>query len=212
MTERRAGLVPFMFSDSTREMCERLSGVSLPVDISCGGRTFSEDLLFTHRGISGPVVLQASNYWQPGAAIDIDLLPGTEAGSWLVDTRDKRGGGLMKTTLARKLPKALVLELQELWWPELKQKPLAEWLTSRLEQLGRQLNHWTLKPSATEGYRTAEVTLGGVDTDHVSSRTMEVKSCPGLYFIGEAVDVTGWLGGYNFQWAWSSGWAAGQVA
>ncbi len=212
VTERRAGLVPFMFSDTTRELCERLSGVSLPVEISCGGQAFAEDLLFTHRGISGPVVLQASNYWQPGAAIDIDLLPGLEASSWLQSARDKRGGALMKTTLARRLPKALVLELQELWWPESKERPLAEWRTSRLEQLGRQLNQWTLKPSATEGYRTAEVTLGGVDTDHISSRTMEVKHCPGLYFIGEVLDVTGHLGGFNFQWAWSSGYGAGLQA
>jgi predicted Rossmann fold flavoprotein len=212
VTERRAGLVPFMFSDSIRELCQRLSGVSLPVEVSCGGQAFAEDLLFTHRGISGPVVLQASNYWQPGAPIDIDLLPGMEVGSWLLAARDERGGGLMKTTLARRLPKALVLELQELWWPELKEKPLAEWRTSRLEQLGRKLNQWTLKPSATEGYRTAEVTLGGVDTDQLSSRTMEVKHCPGLYFIGEVVDVTGHLGGFNFQWAWSSGFSAGLQA
>ena len=212
VTGRRAGLVPFMFSDTTRDLCERLSGVSLPVEISCGGQTFSEDLLFTHRGISGPVVLQAAIYGLPVTAIDIDLLPGEQAGSWLLTSRKERGAGLMKTTLGRRLPKALVLELQALWWPELTDKPLAEWRTSQLEQLGRQLNQWSLKPSATEGYRTAEVTLGGVDTDYISSRTMETKHCPGLYFIGEVLDVTGHLGGFNFQWAWSSGFSAGTHA
>lgn len=209
LTERRAGLVPFMFSDTTRDMCERLSGISLPVTVSCNGQHFAEDLLFTHRGISGPAILQISSYWCPGDAISLDLLPQIQAAEWLVAMKAQEGRSLLKTVLNTELPKALVKELQDLWWPQAKQLALAEFSDTHLMTIGRQLNDWQLKPSATEGYRTAEVTLGGVDTAGISSRTMEARSQAGLYFIGEVMDVTGHLGGFNFQWAWSSGYTAG---
>ena len=209
LTERRAGLVPFMFSDATRDMCGRLSGISLPVEVSCNRQLFAEDLLFTHRGISGPSILQVSNYWHPGDHIALNLLPQLQAADWLIAMKAQEGRILLKTLLQRELPKALVKELQALWWPDSAQLPLAEFSDSQLADIGSKLNHWQLKPSATEGYRTAEVTLGGVDTAGISSRTMAAKGQAGLYFIGEVLDVTGHLGGFNFQWAWSSGYTAG---
>lgn len=212
LTERRAGLVPFMFSDSTLQMCERLSGVSLPVEASCAGRLFSEDLLFTHRGISGPAILQISNYWHPGDPVSINLLPDLEAVDWLLAARDSHGKSQLSTLLNRKLIRSLVAELQSLWWPERADSPLAEFSNRELQTIGQHLNNWQLRPSASEGYRTAEVTLGGIDTDGISSKTMEAKKTTGLYFIGEVVDVTGHLGGFNFQWAWSSGYCAGSYA
>lgn len=209
VTERRAGLVPFMFTDQFKSVCERLSGVSIEVEISCNEQTFSESMLFTHRGISGPVVLQISSYWSPGDTITINLLPGIDAGPWLCQSKRKNPKNLLKTVLQKNLGKALVAELQQLWWHDEAEKPLAEFTDQRLKQLGEKLNHWQLKPSGTEGYRTAEVTLGGVDTDSISSRSMEAKQQAGLFFIGEVLDVSGHLGGYNFQWAWSSGYVAG---
>ena len=209
LTERRAGLVPFMFSDSVKELCERLSGLALEVDVSCNGQTFTENLLFTHRGISGPVVLQISNYWQQGDEVSINLLPHLDVAEWLIEAKNKQGKQLLRTLLSKKLAKALVSELQALWWSKFAENPLAEFSDKQLRTIGEQINNWRLKPSATEGYRTAEVTLGGVDTDGISSKTMEAKQQAGLYFIGEVLDVTGHLGGYNFQWAWSSGYSAG---
>ena len=209
LTERRAGLVPFMFSDAIKPVCERLSGLALEVTISCQGQSFTENLLFTHRGMSGPAVLQISNYWHPGDEITINLLPDTHATEWLLDAKQQQGENLLKTVLGQRLSKSLVRELQNLWWAEHAQTPLAEFSKQRLTSIGQQLNGWRLKPSATEGYRTAEVTLGGVDTDAISSKTMEAKQQPGLYFIGEVLDVSGHLGGFNFQWAWSSGYVAG---
>jgi hypothetical protein len=209
VTERRAGLVPFMFSDATRELCERLSGVSLPVEVSCNQQTFSENILFTHRGISGPAILQISIYWQPGDAFDINLLPGVKAAEWLLLAKQQEGKTRLKTLLNKKLPRALVNELQALWWPQSADTPLAGYSDKQLAAIGDKVNQWRLKPSATEGYRTAEVTLGGVDTAGISSKTMEAKQHPGLFFIGEVLDVTGHLGGFNFQWAWSSGYSAG---
>lgn len=211
LTERRAGLVPFMFSDSIKGVCERLSGLALEVDLSCNNQTFTENLLFTHRGISGPVVLQVSNYWNPSNEVSINLLPSIVVGSWLVEAKKKQGKLLLRTLLTKKLAKALVIELQALWWSDLTEKSLAEFSDKQLIDIGSKINNWQLKPSATEGYRTAEVTLGGVDTDGISSKTMEAKQQEGLYFIGEVLDVTGHLGGYNFQWAWSSGYSAGLV-
>ncbi|GJM13976.1 MAG: hypothetical protein DHS20C12_23790 [Pseudohongiella sp.] len=210
LTERRAGLVPFMFSDSFKSVCERLTGLSTEVDVSCNGQSFSESLLFTHRGISGPAILQISNYWHPGDAIIVDLLPGVEAGQWLCEMKLAKPKSLLRTVLQQKLGKALVSELQALWWPKQAETSLAEFTDHQLRSIGAQLNRWELKPSATEGYRTAEVTLGGVDTDGISSKTMEAKQQPGLFFIGEVLDVSGHLGGFNFQWAWSSGNAAGE--
>jgi len=206
---RSAGLVPFMFSDQLKGLCERLAGTSVPVDISCGGQSFSESLLFTHRGISGPAVLQISNYWAPGESVTVDLLPGLEASELLVQAKHEQGSIRLRTLLQQQLPKSLVAELQALWWPDSAERPLAEFSDKSLRELGHSLQHWQLKPSATEGYRTAEVTLGGVDTGAISSQTMQAKDHSGLYFVGEVVDVTGHLGGFNFQWAWSSGYTAG---
>lgn len=210
VTERRAGLVPFMFSDEFKAVCGRLSGLSVDVEVSCNGQYFNESMLFTHRGISGPAILQISSYWYPGDSIEINLLPGIDAGEWLCQRKQDKGKVLLRTLLQQKLGKALVIGLQNMWWPEMADIPLAEFSNSKLIEIGSRLNQWILKPSATEGYRTAEVTLGGVDTNGISSRTMEAKTQPGLYFIGEVLDVSGHLGGFNFQWAWSSGHAAGQ--
>ena len=209
---RRAGLVPFMFSDATREMCERLAGVSLPTRVSCNDTTFEENILFTHRGISGPVILQISNYWQPGDTVSINLLPDVDAGQWLSEIKAQQGRYRLAALLGKLLPKALVEELQQLWWADMAEKNVGEFSDRQVATIAARLNHWHLKPSATEGYRTAEVTLGGVDTDHISSKTMETKGYPGLFFIGEVMDVTGHLGGFNFQWAWSSGYSAGMHA
>lgn len=212
LTERRAGLVPFMFSDDFKSICGRLSGLSAEIEISCNGQAFSENMLFTHRGISGPAILQISSYWRPGDSISINLLPGIVAQDWLCEMKLAKGKSLLKTVLQQKLSKALLAELQSLWWPEQADKSLADFTDQQLKTVGKRLNGWSLRPSATEGYRTAEVTLGGVDTDGISSKTMEAKRQPGLYFIGEVLDVSGHLGGFNFQWAWSSGHAAGQYA
>lgn len=209
VTERRAGLVPFMFSDFMKPICERLSGLALEVEVSCREQVFTENMLFTHRGISGPAILQISNYWFPGDEISINLLPEIKAPEWLVKAKHQGGKIHLKTLLSQQLAKGLVNELQTLWWPESADTPLAEFSDKQLVTIGEQINHWRLKPSATEGYRTAEVTLGGVDTDGISSRTMEAKDHAGLYFVGEVLDVTGQLGGFNFQWAWSSGYSAG---
>ena len=211
LTERRAGLVPFMFSDNIKLLCERLSGLALEVEVSCNQRTFTENLLFTHRGFSGPVILQISNYWRQGDQISINLLPYLDVAEWLIEAKNKQGKQLLRTLLTKKLAKALVKELQLLWWPKQVDSHLADMTDEQLISIGHYINNWQLKPSATEGYRTAEVTLGGVDTAYISSKTMEVKQQAGLYFIGEVLDVTGHLGGYNFQWAWSSGYSAGLV-
>ena len=209
VTECRAGLVPFMFSDFMKPICERLSGLALEVTVSAAGQTFTENLLFTHRGLSGPVILQISNYWHPGDAINIDLLPELNAPQCLLAAKQQQGKSRLNTVLNKYLAKALVNELQALWWPQLAASPLAEFSDQHLKSIGQQLNSWSLKPSASEGYRTAEVTLGGVDSQSISSKTMEAKQQPGLYFIGEVLDVSGHLGGFNFQWAWSSGYSAG---
>ena len=209
MKERRAGLVPFMFSDAMKPVCERLSGLAVEVELACGAHFFHENILFTHRGISGPAALQISNYWYPGQELRIDLLPGLDAVSWLLQQKQDHGKSLLKNRLQHLLAKPLVSELQDLWSLEVADKPLAECGDRLLGEIGKLLNCWCVKPSATEGYRTAEVTLGGVDTDAISSKTMEVSDQPGLFFIGEVVDVSGHLGGFNFQWAWSSGYVAG---
>jgi predicted Rossmann fold flavoprotein len=209
LIDRTAGLVPFMFSDATLALCSTLSGCSVSVEARCGSASFNEDMLFTHRGLSGPAILQISNYWQPGAALAIDLLPTLDAATYLIEQKRDNSKQKIRSMLSQHLPKALVTELEKLWWPESAERPLAECNDSVLRSLGQRLNAWQLKPSATEGYRTAEVTLGGVATSAVSSKTMEAIDHPGLYFIGEVVDVTGHLGGFNFQWAWSSGFVAG---
>jgi len=209
LTERRAGLVPFMFSDSIKVICERLSGLALEVDVECNGRTFTENVLFTHRGLSGPVILQISNYWQAGDGLSVNLMPYMNTADWLLKMKQQEGKSLLRTLLSKKMAKSLVAELQTLWWLDLAERSLAEFSDKQLIMIGNNINNWQLKPSATEGYRTAEVTLGGIDTDGISSKTMEAKQQTGLYFVGELLDVTGHLGGYNFQWAWSSGYSAG---
>jgi len=208
----RAGLVPFMFSDGLKAVTERLSGLAVEVALSNELAAFTENILFTHRGVSGPAALQLSNYWLPGESIRVDLFPQDNMADWLKAQKKAHPKSLLRTLLHERLAKSLVAELQALLWPNLAETPLAQWTDAALEQLGGHLNGWTLKPSGTEGYRTAEVTLGGVDTTELSSKTMESKKQPGLYFVGEVMDVTGWLGGFNFQWAWASGHAAGQFA
>lgn len=207
--EYRAGLVPLMLSGALKDLAGRLSGLAVHVDIHCGQQTFNDELLFTHRGLSGPAVLQISSYWHPGDEVVINVLPGKDILQLLLQAKKKNPRVLLRTVLADYLPKKLISECELLWWSEDKQTPLAELSHDRLKAIADQLSHWSIKPSATEGYRTAEVTLGGVDTADLSSQTMESKTRPQLYFVGEVVDVTGHLGGYNFQWAWSSGYVAG---
>jgi len=211
VTDLRSGLVPFMFSDFMKPLCGRLSGSSLEVEIRCNGRAFTEQLLFTHRGISGPAVLQISNYWREGDEIEIDLLFAFDASEWLLQAKRDKIKTQLKTFITQKIVKSLTVELQSLWWPQLAETPLLEFSDKQLGSIGEKINCWQLKPSGTEGYRTAEVTLGGVDTNGISSKTMEAKNQTGLYFIGEVLDVSGHLGGFNFQWAWSSAYVAAQV-
>ena len=206
----RASLVPYTFDGKLKEMFSRLSGNAIDTEIRFGNTSFTEALLFTHRGLSGPVVLQISNYWVPGQSVTVDLLPAEDTGSLLIEAKNGKPRSLVRTVLQQKLPKNLVLELESLWWPTLREKPLADFTDAQLTEIGKQLNNWELVPAGTEGYKTAEVTLGGVHTDDLSSKTMESKTQPGLYFVGEVVDVTGHLGGFNFQWAWSSGFACGE--
>jgi predicted Rossmann fold flavoprotein len=203
-----AGLVPFTFTDAMHEICGRLSGVSTEVNLSNKRQSFREDILFTHRGLSGPAALQLSSYWRAGEPININLLPARDVPALVLDWKKRYSRSLLRSRLDQLLPRKLVLELEALWWPKLADTALAEWPDSQLKSVAARLCDWSLKPAATEGYRTAEVTLGGVDTRELSSKTME-SAVPGLYFIGEVVDVTGQLGGFNFQWAWSSGYVAG---
>ncbi|TLS67059.1 NAD(P)/FAD-dependent oxidoreductase [Mariprofundus erugo] len=199
------GLVPFTFTGREKERLNALAGISLPVQVSCRGRSFREAMLFTHRGLSGPAMLQISSYWQPGDALAVDLLPDMDTTRYLDGKREQRPQAQLATVLAELLPRRLVQLLTEDGLGEIRLVQLSD--GQRREVEGR-LHNWLLKPNGTEGYRTAEVTVGGVDTDELSSKTMECKRMPGLYFIGEVVDVTGHLGGFNFQWAWSSGYAA----
>jgi predicted Rossmann fold flavoprotein len=207
----RAGLVPFMFSDALKPVCERLSGLALDVVMHSESARFAESLLFTHRGMSGPAALQVSNYWHAGEPISIDLFPHMDMADWLKSLKQQHPKSLLRTHFYELMAKNLVLELQALLWPTLADTALANIPDAHLQELAERLQRWTLKPSGTEGYRTAEVTLGGINVDEVSSKTLESKKQAGLYFVGEVLDVTGWLGGYNFQWAWASGHAAGQA-
>jgi predicted Rossmann fold flavoprotein len=209
--DTRAGLVPFTFSGEIHAMTGRLSGVSLPVSISTTDATFTEDMLFTHRGVSGPAALQLSSYWSTGHDIRINLLPTSDAFAILSDARVEHPRAKLRTVLSDILPRALVLELQQAFWQPVAEAPLAELSNDALRDIVERLHNWVLRPAGTEGYRTAEVTLGGIDTAELSSRTMECRRQPGLFCIGEVVDVSGHLGGFNFQWAWSSAQAAGQV-
>ncbi|MHA6263895.1 BaiN/RdsA family NAD(P)/FAD-dependent oxidoreductase [Arenibacterium sp. CAU 1754] len=203
VTETRPALVPFTFS---QDRFKPLAGVSVPARLSNARASFDEALLFTHRGLSGPAVLQLSSYWRDGEEIVVDLDPENILFDQLRAQRQTQGRHALKTELARHLPTRLVDFLA----PDLALSGnLADQSDTALQALCDRLHQWRLTPSGTEGYRTAEVTLGGIDTAALSSRTLECSTVPGLHVIGEAVDVTGWLGGYNFQWAWSSGHAAG---
>ncbi|WP_299934385.1 NAD(P)/FAD-dependent oxidoreductase [uncultured Pelagimonas sp.] len=206
VTETRPALVPFTFD---KGRFAEISGVSAPVRLTCHDTTFDEAMLFTHRGLSGPAVLQISSYWRDGDAISVNLLPELDLSAVLKDKRKSEGRKALKTELARHLPARLIDHLSE---TVTFTGNLGDLSDTRIADLVQTLENWVLKPTGTEGYRTAEVTLGGVDTDGLNSKTMMSKTVPGLYFIGEAVDVTGWLGGFNFQWAWSSAVAAGQAA
>jgi len=210
--ETSAGLVPFTLTGTLHDLCNRLSGVSCRATVTAANTCFTEDILFTHRGLSGPAMLQASSYWSPGEDIEVNLLPDVEVADLLLTAKRSRPKSSLRALLAEHLPKALVKELQKLLWPEQQDLGLTDFTDEQLRGIAENLQSWSIKPAATEGYRTAEVTMGGVDTEELSSKTMECKQHPGLYFIGEVVDVTGHLGGFNFQWAWSSGQAAGQVA
>jgi predicted Rossmann fold flavoprotein len=202
----RAGLVPLTLSGKHQERFEGLSGVALPVSARCNGQQFDNFMLITHRGVSGPAILQISSYWQPGDDLRLDLLPQADAFAALKDLQARRPAAELRTVLADLLPKRFAERLCEVWFES---RPIKQFNDPELRAIAAQLQDWPLVASGTEGYRTAEVTLGGVDTDELSSTTMQSKRVPGLYFVGEVVDVTGWLGGYNFQWAWASGHAAG---
>ena len=205
---RRAGLVPLTLSGRPLQQIEGLAGVSLPVLARAGNAGFRGPALFTHRGISGPSILQVSSYWREGEALTLDLLPDADAVQWLRETKRAQPSTRLEKLLATELPRRLAERLVQLHhW----NGPLQHRTYDALAAVGQQLNHWPVRASGTEGYRTAEVTLGGVDTTGLDSRTMESRRVPGLYFVGEVVDVTGHLGGFNFQWAWASGHAAGQV-
>lgn len=205
----RASLVPFTWNNKDKEYWSELSGVALPVTVTSESQhAFSLDLLITHRGLSGPAMLQISNYWQPGESLLFNWLPDIKVAQQLQADRHSQGKKQFKTWLAQHLPNRLA-DFFCLQWGQ--QKTLAELSKADIEYWSKTLNNWAFSAGGTEGYRTAEVTIGGVSTDDISSKTMASKHNPNLYFIGEVLDVTGWLGGYNFQWAWSSGWAAGQV-
>ncbi|MCC3346358.1 NAD(P)/FAD-dependent oxidoreductase [Psychrobacter sanguinis] len=206
-----AGLVPFTFTDKVGDMIASLAGISLDVVAFNERISFPRPMLFTHRGLSGPAMLQLSNYWQVGEAIHINLVPNVDISDLLLEAKANHPKQLIRSVLTEYFPKKLLLALQDLHWSEFKDKELANIKDENLIAIGDKINNWTIKPSGTEGYRTAEVTRGGVNTDQVSSKTFESKLQPNLYFIGEVLDVTGWLGGYNFQWAWASGKACGEV-
>ena len=209
LTDTRAALVPLIFDGELLEQARALSGVAVPARVRCGKTSFEEALLFTHRGLSGPAILQISSFWREGAQIAIDLLPGTDLPVTLRAARQESGKLSPHNFLSTLLPRRLAKEIADTcdYAGTLGGQP-----DEKLQKLAARVQDWRIVPAGTEGYRTAEVTLGGVDTRDLDSKTMQTRAVPGLYFIGEVVDVTGWLGGYNFQWAWSSGWCAGQAA
>jgi len=206
VTDLRPGLVPLLFAPNQKERWPTLSGISLPVKIKNRNHSFEESLLVTHRGLSGPAVLQISSFWNQGEILEIDLMPGIQGPEWL---RKQSGqGGTLEQVLAGLWPQRFA----KVWAEEMGAlRPLAQLSGEAIQAIGKELNAWKISCAGTEGYAKAEVTLGGISTTELSSKTMEARRVPGLYFIGEVVDVTGWLGGYNFQWAWASAQAAGQV-
>ncbi|HYF98154.1 MAG TPA: NAD(P)/FAD-dependent oxidoreductase [Coxiellaceae bacterium] len=204
----RAGLVPFTLQPADKDKLAILSGIAVNSLVTNHKTSFREQILFTHRGLSGPAILQISSYWQPGEAISINLIPEKDLGEELKNHKIKQAQKLIKTIMTDYLAKRVVENFLD---PKVAETKLAELSQQQLTHIAEQFHRWTLKPNGTEGYRTAEVTLGGIDCNALSSKSFEANEVPGLYFIGEVVDVSGWLGGFNFQWAWSSGWAAGQV-
>ncbi len=209
IVDPRPGLVPLTFAEQELHHCKPLAGVSLPVRVSCGRMAFDDALLFTHRGLSGPAILQISSFWRPGAEITIDLAPGVDTAAALKAARGQGGRGHVVTALAQILPDrlagAIAADL------DLTGARLADQPNATLDRVGARVNAWTVRPVGSEGWRTAEVTVGGVDCRDLDGRTMQARAVPGLFFIGEVVDVTGWLGGYNFQWAWASAHAAARA-
>ena len=209
LVEPRPALVPFIFHEQTLKPIAELAGVSVEARVAHGKTSFEEGLLFTHRGLSGPSILQISSYWREGEEIVVDLARGRDAFEELKKERTERPKLQLSNTLAHFVPRRLAEQIAARTYGEAR---LADLSDAKLREVSDAIHRWRVKPDGTEGWRTAEVTIGGIDTDGLSSQTMEAKGVAGLYFVGECVDVTGWLGGFNFQWAWSSGWAAGQVA
>lgn len=203
----RPALVPLVLSGNDKQLLHGLAGVSLEAVVRCNGQSFRDHILITHKGLSGPAVLQISSYWEPGDAIEIDLLPALDAKVWIDTVRERNPDQQLKTALARLLPRKLAQQLCTALFPD---QPIRQFSSDALQQVIATLQSLTLRPTDSEGLRTAEVCLGGVDTAALSSKTMAARHVAGLYFVGEAVDVTGQLGGFNFQWAWASGWCAGQ--
>lgn len=202
--------MPFTLHKPLLEALQTLSGVAVSATVTAqDGTRFAENILFTHRGLSGPAVLQISSYWHPGEYVSINLLPGTDLAEFFTVQREKHPNLSLRNALAKLLPKRLVECLQTTG--DLPDTALNQLSKAVQQEITEKLQNWQVQPNGTEGYRTAEVTLGGVDTQALSSKTMEARDVPGLYFIGEVTDVTGWLGGYNFQWAWSSAWACAQA-
>lgn len=211
LVPRAAALDGFTFGAEESALCRELAGASVDCVIKAGGASFRENILFTHSGLSGPAALQASLHWYPGEPITLDLLPGRDVFTWFLQKKKEGNRMIVRNLLSELLPARFSDKLCELEFPEAGALPLPQVSEKTLEAFATKLHDWRLKPTGTVGYSKAEVTRGGVDTHELSSKTFETKKVPGLYFIGEVVDVTGWLGGYNFQWAWASGWAAGQV-
>jgi predicted Rossmann fold flavoprotein len=209
LVETRPGLVPLTFAEQDLDLCRPLAGVSVEAGIAHGGGRFRDALLFTHRGLSGPVILQISSFWRPGEAITVDLAPGQDVAAELKAARGQAGRVAVATALARLLPDRLAQAIAG--EAGLTEARLADQPNAVLDRLAARVNRWSLRPVGSEGYRTAEVTLGGVDTRDLDAKTLQARAVPGLFFIGECVDVTGWLGGYNFQWAWASARAAGRA-
>lgn len=210
LVETRPGLVPLTFGGATLAWISDLAGISVSAEVAAGAGRFAEGLLFTHRGLSGPSILQVSSYWREGDGLLVDLAHGSDVAAALKAQRQVAGRMAVRTALARLIPEQLARRIEAALG--FQDRHLADLSNSSIDQLAAAVQRWQVTPTGSEGYRTAEVTLGGVSTAALEAKTMQARAVPGLYFIGEVVDVTGWLGGYNFQWAWSSGWAAGQVA
>jgi hypothetical protein len=209
LVDRVPALDGFTFADAEMQSLAELSGVSIDCVIESNGKSFRENILFTHSGLSGPAALQASLHWNKGDTVTIDLLPGHDTFQWFLGKKKEGNRAIVRNLLSELLPARFAERFSQLYFPN--ELPLPQVSEKQLEAFCQLLHAWKIVPSGTVGYSKAEVTRGGVDTDELSSKTMEARKVPGLYFIGEVVDVTGWLGGYNFQWAWASGWAAGQV-